>query len=323
MPRPRLAPGVDVFDVPGRPTAVRTPDGEFLHVDAEPGAVARLLAELDGTAGARPGGPAAADEEARRLLTAFADAGYLDPPAVWPAERAGVLLLGDAELTGPLAGLLSAAGARPRAGTPEEVAALAAGRLRGGPATGGVSVTAPTAAPVAAVVWCLDRPVPAGLWDAADRLPARGIAWARSHREGLQAWVEPLAAGAGDVLARHVRARRLAATPAHRELAAYWGAASATGPCPGGTAAGAAFVAALLATDLTAWATAGVRTGRSPGGAGLPASRRLRRLDLRDLSVSEHPVLPVPAVAPLPTAPEGAPGAVPAPARPAGPARIA
>ncbi|CAM5641666.1 hypothetical protein SCALM49S_04823 [Streptomyces californicus] len=40
--------------------------------------------------------------------------------------------------------------------------------------------------------------------------------------------------------------------------------------------------------------------------AGLPPRRRLRRIDLRDLTVTEHPALPVPDVAPLPTG--GRPG---------------
>lgn len=42
-------------------------------------------------------------------------------------------------------------------------------------------------------MWCLDGPVPEGLWDAADWLPERGIAWLRGHREAWQAYIEPLA----------------------------------------------------------------------------------------------------------------------------------
>ena len=52
--------------------------------------------------------------------------------------------------------------------------------------------------------------------------------------------------------------------------------------------------AKLLADDLTRWAT-GV-----PDRCPVPARRRLRRVDLRDLTVTEHPVLPVPEVAPTP-----------------------
>ncbi|MGP3638688.1 hypothetical protein ACTU45_36340, partial [Streptomyces sp. 24-1644] len=145
----------------------------------------------------------------------------------------------------------------------------------------------------AAVVWCLDKPVPEGLWDAADRLPAQGIGWLRCHREGFQAWIEPLAAEAGDVTSAHVRLRRLAASPAHRELAAYW-AGHRTAGTPGcGTEASVALIVELLTADLIAWATGQHTTGR------LPVRRRLRRVDLRDLTVSEHPVLPVPAVAPV------------------------
>ncbi|MZG06467.1 hypothetical protein GTW62_30055, partial [Streptomyces sp. SID5614] len=46
---------------------------------------------------------------------------------------------------------------------------------------------------------------------------------------------------------------------------------------------------------------AGLPTGFPAGlRTGLPARRRLRRVDLRDLTFTEHPVLPVPDVAPLP-----------------------
>lgn len=119
--------------------------------------------------------------------------------------------------------------------------------------------------------------------------------------------IEPLAAAPGDVTSRHIRLRRLAATPAHRELAAYWAGHRTpdTGPHP--TEASAALIAALLTADLIAWAEAEAEAGEVEGAAVgtiraavLPVRRRLRRIDLRDLTLTEHPVLPVPDVAPLP-----------------------
>jgi hypothetical protein len=272
--RSRLASGVEVVAVPGRGLAVRTADGEFLSVrtgDVNEGA---LLSRLSGSAAAD------ADEaELDRLLDAFDSAGYLtDGPqdTPWPAERRDIRLLGDAGLTEPLAALLRASGAEPRSAAPGELAGDPAGQ---GPA---------------AVVWCLDGPVPEGLWDGADRLPERGIAWLRCHREGRQAYVEPIAAAPGDVTSAHVRARRLAATPAHRELAAYWSGPRTSGAPVGLTPHAAGLLAALLADDLARWATDASDTG------GLPARRRLRCVDLRTLTVTEHPVLPVPDVAPMP-----------------------
>ncbi|GAA3045944.1 hypothetical protein GCM10017562_04300 [Streptomyces roseofulvus] len=280
MTRSRLAPGVDVVAVPSRGLAVRTPAGEFLSVRTRDADENALLARLTG-ADATP-----EDEELRRVVRAFENAGYLadDPPAPqWPAARRAVRLLGAPALTGPLAAHLTALGAAPRtapaADAPEVRPPDLDALLDGNPA---------------AVVWCLDGPVPDGLWDAADRLPGHGVAWLRCHREGWQAYVEPLAAETGDVTAAHVRSRRLAATPAHRELAAYW-----TGPRTSGTPVrptlpAAALLAALLADDLRRWAT------DAPDTEGLPARRRLRAVDLRTLTVTEHPVLPVPPVAPTP-----------------------
>ncbi|MER6348004.1 hypothetical protein ACWC10_19245 [Streptomyces sp. NPDC001595] len=293
MSRSQLAPGVEVVAVPGRGLAVRTADGEFLGVRT--GAVddGALLSRLSGTDEETGAGSGAAEdtgagtdaEESRRgldrLVGAFEDAGYLagaPRQPIWPAERRDVLLLGDAALTEPLAAYLRAAGAAPRPATPEEPADTRA----------------------AAVVWCLDGPVPEGLWDAADRLPERGVAWLRCHREGWQAYVEPLAAAPGDVTSAHVRARRLAATPAHRELAAYWSGPRTTGTPVRPSPAAAGLLAALLAEDLTGWATDTSATG-TPGP--LPARRRLRRVDLRTLTITEHVVLPVPDVAAMPRTP--------------------
>ncbi|GAB2894543.1 hypothetical protein GCM10027074_72970 [Streptomyces deserti] len=273
MSRSQLAPGVEVVAVPGRGLAVRTADGEFLSVrtgDANEGA---LLSRLSASAADEP------DAELDRLLGAFESAGYMaDGPqrAHWPVERRHIWLLGDAALTEPLAALLRASGAGPRSAAPDDLAG------------------APAGDEPAAAVWCLDGPVPEGLWDAADRLPERGIAWLRCHREGWQAYVEPLAAAPGDVTSRHVRARRLAATPAHRELAAYWSGPRTSGATVQLTPSAAGLLVALLADDLTRWATG------APHSGGLPARRRLRRVDLRTLTVTEHPVLPVPDVDPMP-----------------------
>ncbi|MFB7028049.1 MULTISPECIES: hypothetical protein [unclassified Streptomyces] len=310
MPRNRLAPGVEVVAVPGRGLAVRTAEGEFLTVRTRHADENALLSLLSGA----PGAPA--DEELRRVVRGFEEAGYLADaarPPRWPAARRDVRLLGDPALTGPLAAHLTALGAAPRT-TP-----LAPRTTSAAPAVS-AAPTASTASPPgteellegnpAAVVWCLDGPVPDGLWDAADRLPEHGTAWLRCHREGRQAYVEPLAAAPGDVTAAHVRARRLAATPAHRELAAYWSGPRTSGEPVPLTVPAAALLAALLADDLARWAT-GAPDGA--GASGVPARRRLRQVDLRTLTVTEHPVLPVPAVVPTPAV-VPVPAAVPVPA---------
>ncbi|NGO74595.1 hypothetical protein G6045_02680 [Streptomyces sp. YC504] len=279
MSRSQLAPGVEVVAVPDGGLAVRTADGEFLRVAAGEAHRGELLARLAGGAAER------VDAEVDRLVAAFEGAGYAEEcggadRAMWPVERRDVLLLGAPVLTKPLAGYLEAAGAAPRFGRP-----------------GDWETDEP-----AAVVWCLDGPVSEGLWDAADRLPERGIAWSRCHLEGWQAYVEPLAAVAGDVTSAQVRARRLAATPAHRELAAYWHGPRTGSPVRLAEPA-AGLLAALLADDLTWWAT-GARDED-----GLPARRRLRRVDLRTLTVTAHPVLPVPDVAAMPEVRTHRPGA--------------
>ncbi|MDT0610431.1 hypothetical protein [Streptomyces lancefieldiae] len=280
MSHSRLAPGAEVVAVPGRGLAVRTPEGEFLSVrtgGADEDVLLSLLTGLTTTP---------VDEEVARVVAAFEKAGYLaEQPlrAQWPVARRDIRLLGDPVLTEPLAVQLAALGARPfttRAVTASDSSPGGIEDLLDGNPS--------------AVVWCLDGPVPDGLWDNADGLPEHDVAWLRCHREGWQAYVEPVAAAPGDVTSAHVRSRRLAATPAHRELAAYWSGPRTTGTPVRLAPPAATLLAALLADSLHRWAT------DAPDVAGIPARRRLRCVDLRTLIVTEHPVLPVPDVAPMP-----------------------
>ncbi|MFF6916584.1 hypothetical protein [Streptomyces sp. NPDC012466] len=280
MSRSRLVAGVEVVAVPGRGLAVRTQEGEFLSVRTGSADEDVLLSRLTGVTTGSVG------EGLDRVVRAFEEAGYLaegPQESRWPAARRDIRILGDPVLTEPLAAQLAALGARPL--TTETVTASG-----GSP----VGVEDLLDSDPSAVVWCLDGPVPDGLWDAADTLPDHGVAWLRCHREGWQAYVEPVAAAPGDVTSAHVRSRRLAATPAHRELAAYWSGPRTSGAPVRLAPPAATLLAALLADDLGRWATGASHT------AGLPARRRLRRVDLRTLTVTEHPVLPVPDVAPMP-----------------------
>ncbi|MGA5470437.1 hypothetical protein ACPCUK_16815 [Streptomyces arboris] len=270
MNRSRLAPGAGIVTAPGDRPVLRTSEGEFLRIDTGrvgPGELVDRLTEGEGHT---------SSAELDRLVAAFEEAGHaVTEPRRPPLTGRTVHLLGDPVLTEPLARFAAAEGAEVQPATAADLAGLAGRRT--------------------AVVWCLDSPVPEGLWDEADRLPARHTAWLRCHREGAHTWTEPLASAPGDVTAAHVRLRRLAATAAHRELAAYWAGHRTpdTGPHP--TEPAAALIAALLTADLIAWAS-----GEPHQGSGLPARRRLRRIDLRDLTFTKHPVLPVPEVAPLP-----------------------
>ncbi|MFD3488442.1 hypothetical protein [Streptomyces sp. NPDC058665] len=291
MTRSRLASGTGIVSVPGAGLVLRTADGEFLRVDtghADAEALTHRLVTGEGGHGTRT------QAELAPLVGAFEKAGYALPAAAGPPRRPllgrTVLVLGDPVLTAPLARFAGAEGADVHPAEPEQVT-----RLVAGPAP-----DTPTA-----VVWCLDSPVPTGLWDEADRLPGLGVGWLRCHREGAHSWIEPAASAPGDVTSAHVRLRRLAATPAHRELAAYWAGHRTpdTGPHP--TEASAALIAALLTADLAGWAA-----GERHPASRLPARRGLRRLDLRDLTLTEHPVLPVPEVAPMP-APAGRTGSRP------------
>ncbi|MEW1549543.1 hypothetical protein [Streptomyces tsukubensis] len=295
MNTPRLKPGTALVTVPGRGLALRTPDGTFLRVDTADVPEEDLVRLFGGGPLAVPETPPAAGpvplrdaaETPRtahtapasgrdRLLAAFEDAGYAtrDPAPAddCPLTGTTLLLLGDPVLTRPVARLVRAAGAEPLPTAADDLPARAVAGAR------------------TAVVWCLDGPVPPGLWDRADRLSRDGVLWARCHREGAHAWLEPPAAGPYGTTSADIRLRRLAATPAHRELAAYWAGSRTPDNGPRHTEASAACTAALLVHDLAARLLLG--PDRTP-----PV---LRRIDLRDLTTTAHPVLPVPECAPLP-----------------------
>ncbi|MEV7496172.1 hypothetical protein AB0O08_36005, partial [Streptomyces anulatus] len=245
MTRSRLAPGTGIVTVPGGAPVLRTSGGEFLRIDTGGVTGEDLVRRLTGEGAPEKETPdeGAHAAELARLVAAFEAAGYaLSTPPRAPLAGRTVHVLGDPVLTAPVARCAGAEGAEVHRITPDGVAELA----RAAPDDGAEGRVA--------VVWCLDSPVPDGLWDTADRLPGRRIAWLRCHREGAHSWIEPLAAAPGDVTSRHIRLRRLAATPAHRELAAYWAGHRTpdTGPHP--TEASAALIGALLTADLIAWA---------------------------------------------------------------------
>ncbi|MFJ8233575.1 hypothetical protein ACIQ9E_27020 [Streptomyces sp. NPDC094448] len=299
MNTPRLKPGTALVAVPGRGLALRTPDGTFLRVDTADVPEEDLLRLFGGGPLATPEPPPAAGPvplpdaapatrtaptatepehtpASDRLLAAFEDAGYATrdpaPAGDRPLTGTTLLLLGDPVLTRPVARLVRAAGAEPVPTAADDLPTRAVAGAR------------------TAVVWCLDRPVPPGLWDRADRLSRDGVLWARCHREGAEAWLEPPASGPYGTTSADIRLRRLAATPAHRELAAYWAGSRTPDNGPRHTEASAACTAALLVHDLVTRLRLG--PDRTP-----PV---LRRIDLRDLTTTAHPVLPVPECAPLP-----------------------
>lgn len=259
-----LRPGVSMFPVPDRGTALRDPAGRLVGVDLPPSAVTALEAWFGG--GTRPDG---LDEE----IGAFEAAGFLHRPARPVALRIGVL--GD----GPLASAVTEALAGPAvsAAPARHVALLGDGDLPD------------------AVCAVAEGPAPAA-WTELDVLAERGIGWFRLSVEGRHGVLEPPAVGAGDVGHADVRARRLAAAGSgHAHLSAYWAAAGSARLSAGDRA----LLAALLAADVRAWAhePAGAADGDLVPGA-LPARRRLRIVALDTAAVADHPVLPVPVNAP-------------------------
>jgi hypothetical protein len=264
-----LRPGVTVFDVPGRGTAVRGAGGA-LHGVALPQA---RIAELRGWFAAPSAEPPPGLVED---LAVFDAAGHLGTRETWPVDRRRVAVLAsDPDLAAGLAAAFGAAGAHPEI-LPADAPGL------------------PSLRP-AALCAVHHGPAPAW-WADVDGLADAGVAWQRVSVEGRHLLLEPVSDGPGGAGHTDVRARRLAAAGSgHHHLAAYWDAAE---PVPL-DATDRALLVSLVVADLRAWALD--RRDPVPGGLvpePLPARYRLRVVDLDSGAVADHPVLPVPACAP-------------------------
>lgn len=275
----RLRPGVSVFEVPGRGSALREASGRLRGVDLPRDTVEALTRWFDGV---DPVPPPGLDPE----RGAFAAAGYLDETP--PPRTATVTVAG----RGALADAVAAALARPVVRVRRRDLDSLAGALAG---ETGTETDTGTGIGTDAVCAVADGPAPAA-WTALDTLPARRTAWFRLSVEGRHGILEPPAVHPGDAGHADVRARRLAAAGSgHPHLLAYWDAAPAAPTGPGDHA----LLAALLAADIRAW-IAGHDTPATGDlvPAALPARRRLRVVDLDTAAIADHALLPVPDSAP-------------------------
>ncbi|ALE83191.1 hypothetical protein XF36_08500 [Pseudonocardia sp. HH130629-09] len=281
----RLRPGVSVFEVPGRGSALREASGRLRGVDLPRDTVEALTRWFDGV---DPVPPPGLDPE----RGAFAAAGYLDETP--PPRTATVTVAGRGALADAVAAALAGPGMQVRRRDLDSLAAALAGEAGTGAATGtgtGTPTDTATGTGTDAVCAVADGPAPVA-WTELDILPARGTAWFRLAVEGRHGILEPPAVHPGDAGHADVRARRLAAAGSgHPHLLAYWDAAPAAPTGPGDHA----LLAALLAADVHAW-IAGHDTPATGDlvPAALPARRRLRVVDLDTAAIADHALLPVP-----------------------------
>lgn len=281
----RLRPGVSVFEVPGRGSALREASGRLRGVDLPRGTVEALTRWFDG---ADPVPPPGLDPE----RGAFAAAGYLDETP--PPRTATVTVAGRGALADAVAAALAGPGMQVRRRDLDSLAAALAGDSGTDSGTD-IGAGTGTGTGTDAVCAVADGPAPAA-WTALDTLPAHGTAWFRLAVEGRHGILEPPAVHPDDAGHADVRARRLAAAGSgHPHLLAYWDAAPDAPTGPGDHA----LLAALLAADVRAW-IAGHDTPATGDlvPAALPARRRLRVVDLDTAAIADHALLPVPDSAP-------------------------
>ncbi|PRA82460.1 hypothetical protein [Microbacterium sp. MYb66] len=254
---PRILPLPDsgahlVIGADGRlRTRLRT--GRFALVDAPP---TELLDALERGVDGR-------SSSLDRLILEVQERESADSLRRWPEERRDVCLLGTDPLVGELERVLAAWGAQ-------------------------VTVADPASEPPedAALVVAYAEDAPGRRrWSELDRLPGRGIAWLRVHREGEIVLIDPIALDPSDPTSVQVAARRVAASSAPASTEAWQQAGPLTpGPVDGATRV---LVLARLLHVILAWAQ---------GGAELDRLRTtLWKVVPASGSVSEHTVLPFPA----------------------------
>ncbi|ONI75209.1 hypothetical protein ALI144C_41465 [Actinosynnema sp. ALI-1.44] len=259
-----LRPGAALFPSPRNGMALRDANGNLFDLALDEDTSAAVRAALIGN-GQPP------DE-----LAAFRAAGHLGQRRPWPHERARIGVLAEPAIAQALTAHLRRAGAIP---VP-------------------VNADAVDATEVHAVCAVHDGPAPTW-WSELDSLLNRGIGWQRVYREGRHVLFEPVA---DDLPHADVRARRLAAAGSgHEHLETYWTSCATEEAVLGDermTAAEIVLVCAMAAQDLERWARGTDHRESSFVPEAIPASRRLRVMDLDTFAIGDHPVLPVPPCAP-------------------------
>ncbi|MFC4068955.1 hypothetical protein [Actinoplanes subglobosus] len=252
---PRLTPGCHLYEGPDGVWRYYLPGDRFVRITAPADLIGPAQRLLHG----RPGTelPAGATE----LLTALDGQGIL--AAEEPAPRRGrIQVHGDGPIAEQVTRLLSAA---------HDIVDPAAGLT----------------ADVDVVVCCAGW-LPDSAWRTLDATCAGlGVAWHGCYAEGTRWFAGPMAVPGLTAGYRDTRARRLGACGVPQELLGYWSyldRGEDLPPVPRPGPGVAAIVAGVLVADVEAF----LRDGRPA------ASGRQLEIDPADLSVTAHPVLPLP-----------------------------
>ncbi|WP_017627594.1 hypothetical protein [Nocardiopsis chromatogenes] len=255
--------GADALIGPDGTGAVRTSSGRFLRLqNPAPGLIGALTGTPDQGTGGTGGGESGAYAE--RLAAEMSAREADDAERRWPSARRDVALVGKGAPVDALADALNGWGLS--ATHVPDAAELRADR------------------PWDLVIAYADSPRERAGWDTLDRLPERGTAWLRAHREGGVCFVDPIAVSADDPTAEQVRRRRLAASPVPGELDAWQrGAAAsphASDPLP---SAACTLLTGRVLTVALAWAQQAEALEGYRG--------TLFKLVAATGALSEHPVL--------------------------------
>lgn len=268
----RLAPGHHLYVGADGVWRCRTAEDVVIHVTGARHLMARVQRVLHGEADLAD---VCSDEDERtvflRLLDGFAAQGLLAGPPVRSADRSGrpmprVLVEGDNPVASLVVDLLG------------PHATVVRGEVES-------STLKEPDAVVSVAGW-----LPDAHWQRLDGLCGeRGIIFHRSHVEGTRFFIGPAAVPGVTVKYSDVRARQLAAADRPDELAEFWAYLDRRQSLPAvpwpTSASGLAVVAGVLASDVLGCLGA----ARAHPGPGYQIE-----LDLANLAIRWHPVLPIP-----------------------------